>query len=1602
MDNDISLDDLKLDNLEFGDIEDENIAIEQVSKNDIAIIGVACKFAESNDLGEYWDLLAKGKECIRSIPFNRKQDSDKYFELSGIKNKGEEIKYTRIGYLDEIDKFDCNFFGITPNEARLMNPRQRLFLETAWSALEDSGYGGDKLKGTKTGIYVGLSDDGFNEYLKMIKEGLPSLMGLSTSGNIKSIVASRLAYILDFKGPAMVIDTACSSSLVALHLACQAIKNDQCETALVGGVNIKILPQIDDENLVHIGNTSSDFKIKTFDNEADGTNSGEGVAAILIKPLSNAIIDNDHIYAVIKGSAINNDGISVGITAPNVEAQENVILEAWKDANIDPKTITHIEAHGTGTKLGDPIEVDAIKNAFSRFTNKNQFCSIGSVKTNIGHLDSLAGLSGVIKMIMAMKNKKIPPSLNFISPNKNIDFINSPVYVNDRMIEWEAEGNLLRCGISSFGLSGTNCHVILEEPPKVEQRITEVFDEHIFTLAAKSKEALSNLINAYIEFLGKEDVLLSDVCYTVNTGRSHNNYRIAIVTKTKIDLINSLNRIIETEFKSDSTKGIYYGDIKKSTLTSSEIKKLSLDAYEVIMSIRENKLNITESNLHFLSSKYCNGIHIDFEVIYKDRGCKKISLPSYKFDKKRLWIELTSQEKSKGKVFFKEYKHPLIGFIALESLDIRLYVSYLNIKDYWVLNEHIVNGSYVVPGTTYVEMAREIGINYYGSNYNIVLKNVMFYNLLDVKEKEVKEVHTIVNIKDENLEFKVISKTENGQWIRHAEALIYKEEKQKTYDMYDIKELVKKYNTAYILERNDVLSDKKSNNILEGINKYDFDSYNIVKEDTNSNKKLVQVGKRWHSTNKLFSNDDGVLSELEISNVYENDLKDFCLHPAMLDCAVNAGTLLLEGSYLPYYYKEFHILGPTPKKFYSYVVKKGNENKETGKFDILLLNEDGKVFGEISNYIVKKVHDFHLIGRNYSNINMYHSLDWVLENDYKLDKQENECTLIFKDQKGIADKIIERLLSEGKKVIEVELGEKYYKVNEFKYVIEGKEDEYERLFNALQQLQVTQVIHMMTIDNENVDDISKLNISMMKGVYSLFYLSKAIMKNIKSNIQLLLVADYAYGIEGKEDIIKPHNASFFGIGKVIGEECSKISVRCIDIDGSLKIDDLINEMNCKSRADIVGYRNENRYIQQLNKVDLSKLNDEKAVIRKNGVYIISGGMGGIGLEIAKYLSSKEKVNLIIIGRSEYSNIYEVNAKNQYKIKIINEIKEGGSSFNYYKADVSNEKELKQVINEVKQKFGEIAGVVHSAGVAGEGFIINKSNTNFNAVISPKIKGTWLLDNLTNNEKLDFFIMFSSITSLNGSAGQSDYTAANAYMDSYVHLRRIRKPEQKTLTINWAAWNEVGMLANYISDHNNLEKENNEKGFKNIYKEEAIFCFDNVFNKQIFGVILGEIDYKVFGLYKDKIKFNLSKEILKLINVEASEANNNQLKTEEKEEIIIHDYDTLEKIVLGCWIKVIGTEQIGINDKFYELGGDSILATYLIKELQKYFSSLLDISDIFSYPSVYEMSNYIFKAYKGNKDNILEESYKENQDIDDILNKLAIGEINANEADKLIK
>ncbi|MBL4671728.1 MAG: polyketide synthase, partial [Arenicella sp.] len=448
----------------------------EVPSDDVAIIGMACQFPDASNKEEFWHNLVNGHNAIDDFPDQRRAD------LAALDNNETEL--FKGGFLSSVDRFDNEYFNIPPNVARHMDPYQRLLMQSLVEAIEDAGYSKSQVYGKKIGVFVGNDHTHrfFNNYISFIDD----IDFNSVAGSWTAVLASRLSYLFNLKGPALVIDTACSSGLVALDSAVKAIQNGDCESALVSAANLFFAPG---KGLVgEIEN--DDFMVRAFDQGASGTVWGEGIASILIKPLTKAKEDGDAIYGVVKGIAINNDGASNGLTAPNAKAQEEVIKSAWQKANINPEAVSYIETHGTGTKLGDPIEIKGLVNAFRSITKKKQFCGIGSVKTNIGHTVGVAGLASLIKVLLSFRYKQLPPSINFHAPNPFIDFANSPVYINDHLSDWSSN-EILTAGISSFSLSGTNCHLVIQEAPTQSKRPGNFkLPVRMLPLSARSHELL--------------------------------------------------------------------------------------------------------------------------------------------------------------------------------------------------------------------------------------------------------------------------------------------------------------------------------------------------------------------------------------------------------------------------------------------------------------------------------------------------------------------------------------------------------------------------------------------------------------------------------------------------------------------------------------------------------------------------------------------------------------------------------------------------------------------------------------------------------------------------------------------------------------------------------------------------------------------------------------------------------------------------------------------------------------------------------------------------------------------------------------------------------
>ncbi|WP_193200137.1 type I polyketide synthase, partial [Nostoc sp. MG11] len=528
---------------------------DRIRTEDIAVIGMSGRFPQSPDLQSFWQLLSEGKNAITEVPSLRWNLQDWYDKNPDAPNK----TYSRWGgFVDSIDEFDPLFFQISPREAELIDPQQRLFLEVAWEALEDAGYSPESFAQTQVGVFVGCSNNG---YYQRIAPALNTSDYSAGIGNQNAIIANRVSFLLNLRGPSVLVDTMCSSSLVALHMACRSLHQGECTTALAGGVNLLLSPEY------YVGMSrmkmhSPHGRCATFDRQADGIVLGEGAGALLLKPLSLALQDGDRIYAVIKGSAVNHDGRTNGITAPNPRSHAEVICQALDAAGVSAETISYVEAHGTGTSLGDPIEVEGLTKAFRKYTDRQQFCKIGSVKTNIGHLECAAGMAQLIKVILAIQHRQIPPNLHFQQPNPLIPFAETPFEVNTKLCHWESAGSR-RAGISSFGIGGTNAHIVIEEAPQLELVTPEIErPKHLLTLSAKTEKALIQLISRYETHLAAHpDLELGDICFTANTGRSHFQHRVSVIATSTSDLHQRLVNFIGQQ----EVTGIKIGRIHETT-----------------------------------------------------------------------------------------------------------------------------------------------------------------------------------------------------------------------------------------------------------------------------------------------------------------------------------------------------------------------------------------------------------------------------------------------------------------------------------------------------------------------------------------------------------------------------------------------------------------------------------------------------------------------------------------------------------------------------------------------------------------------------------------------------------------------------------------------------------------------------------------------------------------------------------------------------------------------------------------------------------------------------------------------------------------------------
>ena len=629
---------------------------------DIAIIGLSGRFGSCDNIEEFWKVISNGEEIIEDAT---RWDSDK---LSG----GNDNYCSKGSFINDIDKFDASFFNISGVEATYMDPQQRLLLEESWNALENSGYVGSNLDNERCGIYIGCVG---GDYQKLV-EKVDNVPAQSFWGNLGSMIPARISYYLNLNGPAISVDTACSSSLTAIYLACEALWSNKVSMAVAGGVYVQTTPFLY-ESANRAGMLSPTGKCYAFDDRADGFVPGEGVGVIVLKDLKSAIKDGDQIHGVIKGAAINQDGKSNGITAPNGVAQEKLAESLYAEFNINPREIQLLEAHGTGTKLGDPIEFAAASRAFKHYSDDNNYCAITSVKSNIGHTQTAAGIAGVIKSVIALDKKIIPPVINVNKVNSHIDIDNSPFYINTSMKEWEGNKDYKRkAAISSFGVSGTNAHLVIEEAP-ILRKSNKKQSGYLIALSAKRFEDLDLVVNNFVGYLENNKVVsVGDISNTLIVGRKHFKYRLSFISDNIEEVINLLSKWLKNK---DNSK-IKYSVIDNNKNQLAPIKQLGNDCIDKIINCTDN--NEYLELLGTICDLYIQGYDLNYNNIFLNTDCRKISLPTYPLTKKVYWVNTSN--KSETAEIISDHKE--VKIISSKGMKLKNYLTNIDLyeDDSWI------------------------------------------------------------------------------------------------------------------------------------------------------------------------------------------------------------------------------------------------------------------------------------------------------------------------------------------------------------------------------------------------------------------------------------------------------------------------------------------------------------------------------------------------------------------------------------------------------------------------------------------------------------------------------------------------------------------------------------------------------------------------------------------------------------------------------------------------------------------------------------------------------------------------------------------------------
>lgn len=1498
---------------------------------DIAIIGMACRVPGAKNIDEFWHNLRNGIESIKFF-------TDTELQSAGIaQNLLEKPNYVKAApILEDIDCLDAAFFGFSPREAEVMDPQNRLFLESAWEALENAGYNPQTYKGL-IGVYGGSA---INRYLLNNLIHFPNLDNPYGFSSEQDFLTTNVSYKLNLKGPSLNVQTFCSTSLVATHLAVQSLLNQECDIALAGGVTVHTPQQ--SGYIYHSGDiTSPDGHCRTFDAKAQGTIFGSGVGIVVLKRLEDAIADGDHIEAVIKGSAINNDGsLKVSFTSPSVNGQVDVVVGALDVAGISAETISYIEAHGTATEMGDPIEIAALTQAFRRYTDKRGFCAIGAVKTNFGHLMAASGVSGLIKTVLALKHREIPSTLHFEKPNPKIDFDSSPFYVNSQLSEWKSDGLPRRAGVSSLGFGGTNAHIIVEEAPAIAPS-TLISSPQLLVISAKTASALDTATQNLGQHLQQHpDLNLADVAYTLQVGRQAFDHRRIFVSKTMSEAAIALgdpnqqgiysqqqefqNRPVTFLFSGQGTQYVGMGQgLYESEPVFREHFDRCCDLLQPQMGLDIRQvLYPPESEAALMSQKL------------QQTAIAQPAIFALEYSLAQLWIAWGIKPKAMTGHSLGEYVAACIsGVLSLEDA-LRLVVMRgrlmqslpagkmlaIPLSEAMVrplLNSQLdlatVNGSEmcVVSGAIasiddLEQRLREMGVECRQLVTSHAFHSSMMEPILSEFLTEVSHV---------KLNSPLIPYISNvtGDWITASEV---------TDPNYWVRHIRQPVRFAAGLDR--LLQDRDT-----------------VMLEVGAGRSLSTLARR----HPAIAQPQRVLTSIRHPQDRELDTE------VLLTCL---GQLWLAGVAIDWeskYQNERRLRLPLPT--YPF------ERQRYWIDPVSMPQSQVKT----------------LIDRRANIQDWLYSPAWKSTSVPQTKVSTPSIYLVFKDEAGLANKFIQKLEGLEHQVITVEVGSQFAKLSDRSYLINPNQaEDYNSLIETLQRLNQfpNQIVHLWNVTElTSVEVEEAIEKAQSLGLYSLLFLTQAIAKHaIFSQLKLAVISNNMQSLTGQESI-QPEKATLLGACKVIPQEyanirCQSIDVALVDINSwqtDRLIDNIYADMTANTCEPVVAYRSNRRWIQTYEPVKLESGQSNSPRLKKGGVYLITGGLGGIGLVLAEYLARTCQAKLVLVGRSpfpvksewqQWLSTHSAEDTVSQKIQKLQVIESLGSEVFIARADVANLSQMVAVFAEVTQKWGAINGVIHAAGVLTEQAfqeirLLDPSNCE--QQLRPKVHGLLVLEQILRSQNIDFCLLFSSLSSVLGGLGYFAYSAANLFMDAFAQQQQQTNPTP-WLSINWDSW-QLQKLKDLSTS--------NQKDFVILPKQGMEVLQLILEQDSIHQVVVstGDLHQRLKQwIYENRLERFDSKQ--QTVQEKASSVVSLHSRPNLSNSYVAPQSE-IEQSLSNIWQDFLGISQIGIYDDFFELGGDSLLITRIISQLREVFQLELSHRDLFENPTLSSLGKIIESA-----------------------------------------